>query len=62
LSRLPPWIPELNLIERIWKLTRRLCPHHRHFPAPADVMAAVEGQFECWTRPNKPLKKLCGIA
>jgi hypothetical protein len=52
----------LNLIERSWKPTHRLCLHHRHFPDPADVMAAVEGQFECWTRPNKPLKKLCGIA
>jgi len=51
----------LNLIERSWKPTHRLCLHHRHFPDPADVMAAVEGQFGYWTRPNEPLKKLCGI-
>jgi len=62
LSYLPPYSPDLNPIERVWKLTRRLCLHNRYFPTLAGVMAAVEGQFGYWTQPNEPLRKLCGIA
>ena len=28
---LPPYSPELDPIERVWKLTRRLCLHNRYF-------------------------------
>ena len=28
---LPPYSPELNPIERVWKLTRRLAIHNRYF-------------------------------
>src|SRR3974390_328087 len=31
LDFLPPYSPELNPIERIWKLTRRLCLTNRYF-------------------------------
>jgi hypothetical protein len=31
LDFLPPYSPELNPIERVWKLTRRLCLHNRYF-------------------------------
>src|SRR5258708_3818641 len=31
LDFLPPYSPDLNPIERVWKLTRRLCPHNRYF-------------------------------
>lgn len=30
LSFLPPYSPELNNIERVWKLLRRLCVHNRY--------------------------------
>ena len=30
---LPPYSPELNPIERVWKLTRRLAIHNRYFPS-----------------------------
>jgi hypothetical protein len=29
---LPPYSPELNPIERVWKLLRRLCTHNEYFP------------------------------
>ena len=32
LDFLPPYSPDLNPIERVWKLTRRLCVHNRYFP------------------------------
>jgi transposase len=62
LSYLPPYSPDLNPIERVWKLTRRLCLHNRYFPTLADVSEVVESQFEHWTRPNESLRKLCTVA
>ena len=29
---LPPYSPDLNPIERVWKLIRRLCTHNQYFP------------------------------
>ena len=34
LDYLPPYSPELNPIERVWELTRRLCLHNRYFRLP----------------------------
>ncbi len=62
LSYLPPYSPDLNPIERVWKLTRRLCLHNRYFPTLAGVVEAVERQFAYWTQPNESLRKLCTVA
>lgn len=58
---LPPYSPELNPIERVWKLTRRLATHNRHFPALNHVVEAVQERFNLWARPNRQLAKLCAI-
>ena len=58
---LPPYSPELNPIERVWKLIRRCCLHNRYFPALSDVVSAIEPQLRAWSRPNLTLKRLCGI-
>ena len=62
LSYLPPYSPDLNPIERVWKLTRRLCLHNRYFPTLAAVVAAVEEQFASWAKPNESLRRLCTVA
>jgi transposase len=61
LDFLPPYSPELNPAERIWKLTRRLCVHNRYFPSLTDVALAVEPEFVNWTKPNNTLRRLCAI-
>lgn len=61
LDFLPPYSPDLNPIERAWKLTRRLCTHNRYFTSLEDVTQAVEQQFEQWRRPNSSLRRLCAI-
>jgi len=61
LDFLPPYSPELNPAERIWKLTRRLCIHNRYFHSLADVTRAVETEFANWTKPNSALRRLCAI-
>ncbi len=40
LDFLPPYSPELNPAERVWKLTRRKRLHNRYFPSLDDVIAA----------------------
>ena len=61
MSYLPPYSPDLNPIERVWKLTRRLCLHNRYFPHLNGVISAVEEQFAYWTKPNEMLRRLCSI-
>ena len=62
LSYLPPYSPDLNPIERVWKLTRRLCLHNCYFPTLGDVTTAVEARFAYWKQPNEALRKLCAVA
>lgn len=58
---LPPYSPELNPIERVWKLVRRRCLHNRYFGRLEEVIAAVDPVFDLWSRPNSTLQRLCGI-
>jgi len=58
---LPPYSPELNPIERVWKLTRRLCTHNQYFQCLDDLVKVVEAKFISWHKPNDILHKLCAI-
>lgn len=58
---LPPYSPQLNPIERVWKLLRRCCLHNQYFPTLEDVAAAVRPRLQAWARPNLTLQRLCGI-
>jgi transposase len=58
---LPPYSPDLNPIERVWKLARKLCTHNQYFPLLSDLVAAVASQLNRWSRPNPILSRLCGI-
>jgi len=61
LDFLPPYSPELNGIERVWKLTRRLCTHNRYFPVLEELVSTVSEQFDRWSKPNQILRRLCAI-
>jgi len=58
---LPPYSPELNTVERVWKLTRTLCTHNRYFAEIEKLIEAVSNQFEAWRKPNNTLRRLCAI-
>ena len=58
---LPPYSPELNPIERVWKLTRRLCTHNQYFQELQDLVRAVTTQLARWSRPNNCLRRLCAV-
>jgi len=61
LDFLPPYSPDLNPIERVWKLRRRLCTHNRYFPELEDLIEAVFERFKLWRKPNLALYQLCAI-
>lgn len=61
LDFLPPYSPDLNPIERVWKLTRRRCTHNRYFPRLDDIITAVDSEFDLWTRGNETLRRFCAI-
>lgn len=61
LDFLPPYSPQLNHIERVWKLVRRLCTHNRYFPTLEGLVQAVFSQFTAWRKPNDALARLCAV-
>jgi transposase len=58
---LPPYSPELNPIERVWKLIRRSCLHNQYFPTLDCVVAAIQPRLHAWSRPNITLRRLCAL-
>ena len=56
-----PYSPELNPIERVWKLTRRKCIHNEYFSNLQNLIETVELQFRFWSEPNLTLRQLCAI-
>ena len=62
LDYLPPYSPDLNPIERVWKLTRKLCLHDQYFPTLDSVIATVEQEFRRWTHGSVTLKRLCALS
>jgi len=61
LEFLPAYSPELNPIERVWKLTRKLCTHNTYFEKLEALIAAVANQHTAWKTPNDTLRRLCCI-
>jgi len=61
LEFLPPYSPDLNPIERLWKLVRRLATHNRYFPTLSAITDAVEATFVKWHSGSEAIRKLCAI-
>lgn len=58
---LPPYSPELNPIERVWKLLRRRCIHNQHFAQLEGLISSVMPTLRQWAKPNDTLRRLCSI-
>lgn len=61
LDSLPPYAPDLNPAERVWKLTRKRCLPDHYFPTLDSVITAVEKEFAAWTQGSEILRKLCAL-
>jgi len=62
LEFLPSYSPELNPIERVWKLTRKLCTHNTYFETLEHLIEAVTRQLSFWVTPNETLHRLCCVS
>lgn len=58
---LPPYSPDLNPIEQVWRITRRENTHNRFFPDLKTLESTVEAAFEVWSKPNTQLASLCSF-
>ena len=56
---LPPYSPELNPIERVWRITRRQVTHNRYFQSIKELETALTSHFAKWEQPNNVLRALC---
>lgn len=56
---LPAYSPELNPIERVWRITRRQVTHNRYFESTDQLRTALTSCFARWEQPNSTLRVLC---
>ena len=59
--RLPPYSPDLNPIEQVWRITRKENTHNVFFSALSKLKETVDNAFRAWFNPNKQLKALCSF-
>ena len=56
---LPPYSPDLNPIEQVWRITRRENTHNVFFNSVNSLKSAVDNAFSLWCTPNIQLHSLC---
>lgn len=59
--KLPPYSPDLNPIEQVWRITRRENTHNVFFKSKAELEATVDEAFAQWASPNDQLRTLCSF-
>lgn len=58
---LPPYSPDLNPIEQVWRKTRREKTHNQYFPTLSDIICILDEYFEGFFNPNDELRTLCSF-
>ena len=58
---LPPYSPDLNPIEQVWRITRREVTHNRYFPNAQALESTLDGYFATHRQPNRKLANLCSF-
>ncbi len=56
---LPAYSPELNPVERVWEMTRRVVTHNRYFGSVKELGTALNSNFMKYDHPNETLLTLC---
>jgi transposase len=56
---LPPYSPELNPIERVWRITRRERTHNYFFEKIDVLRTTLTMYFKEFIKPNEKIKTLC---
>ena len=58
---LPPYSPDLNPIEQVWRITRREKTHNRYFESLDKITDVLDDYFDCFSTPNDQLRSLCNF-
>ena len=58
---LPPYSPDLNPIEQVWRIVRKENTHNIFFPTLKKLEDTVDQAFGAWGKPNERLRKLCSF-
>ena len=58
---LPPYSPDLNPIELLWRVTRREVTHNVYFPDDEILATKLDSYFEGFREPNQKIASLCSI-
>lgn len=58
---LPPYSPDLNPIELVWRKTRREKTHNRYFATLSILTQTLDKYFLSFAAPNEVLKSLCSF-
>ena len=58
---LPPYAPDLNMMERFWRFTRKKCTHNTYYATFMGFIGALEACFTKHFQPSEEIKTLCAI-
>lgn len=58
---LPPYSPDLNPIEQVWRKTRRERTHNKYFSSLENLTENLDEYFATFAEPNEELKSLCSF-
>ena len=58
---LPPYSPDLNPIERVWRLLRRKCTHNKYFDSIETLQNVLQEFLAQYAKPNEILRTLCAV-
>ena len=58
---LPPYSPDLNPIEQVWRITRREVTHNRYFSSKEVLESTLDEYYATLSEPNEKLASLCSF-
>ena len=59
---LPPYSPDLNPIEQVWRITRRDAKNNKYFSDKYELEDTLDSYFSVLAAPNITLKQLCSFS
>ncbi len=62
IESMPPYSPDLNPIEQVWRVTRREKTHNRYWSGLPALVDVLDKWFDTFNEPNEKLATLCSFS